>query len=197
MTPRQWLKCAPAAAVLVCAACAQNASETPKSEAQAPTESAEAATPRVTLQSPITTRKPGASVTFHHGDVAMIDAGATGAVTLTINEGYPAGKLSLSASGDPGLTVFGQERELEVDMAAGTSHTWRLNYTAEADGAYYINLFAMVEPGDGTFISRSSAVMVKIGNWDTVEAGSEAANTKTTLLDGEPAIIMDAEETIE
>lgn len=201
MPLRQYLAPFGAASILWLSACTQQTSEAPQPsetiEVAVKPANAEPTRPRVSLQSPITTRKPGASVTFHADDIAMIGTGVTGTVTLTVHEGYPSGTLSLTASGDPGLSVFGTETEKQVNMSGQTSHTWRLNYSAETDGAYYIHLFAMAEPGDGTSISRSSAVLVKVGNWEAVEASAEAASNKMTLSDGEPAIMMDAEETIE
>ena len=46
---------------------------------------------KIKLAPPITTIKPGASVTFSHDPVGTIATGENGSVTLTVNEGYPAG----------------------------------------------------------------------------------------------------------
>ncbi|MEO0607993.1 MAG: hypothetical protein AAFY82_07160 [Pseudomonadota bacterium] len=152
---------------------------------------------KVVLQSPITTRKPGAAVTFSNEEIAVIDAGQTGSVTLTVNEGYPDGDLRLSASSDPGLSVFGIDREKLVNMADGHSHRWILNYSAETDGVYYIHVFATADRGPGASVSRASAVRVNIGDWQAAKALAEPTSNKTVLANDEPAIIMEAEETIE
>ena len=167
MTRTQSLMLSPFVALALLGACAQGAEEAPidvaeatETPSRAPVTTAPAS--KVTLRSPITTRKPGAAVTFSHDLVAVIQPGAIGTLTVTVNEGYPEGVMSLSATGDPGLSVFGAESEMDVDLSTGTSHTWRLNYSAEEDGSYYVNLFAIVDPGNGSPISRSAAVQVRI-----------------------------------
>lgn len=198
MTLRTPLLSSPLVALaLLLGACAQDLAVAPQEDTQsASPEAATDAAPKTVLRSPITTRKPGAAVTFSHPDIGVIDAGQIGTVTLTVNEGYPDGTLSLSAASDPGLSVLGPDRDMTVDMAAGTSHSWRLTYSAEADGVYYIHLFATADPGEGASVSRASAVRVNIGNWQAAKALGDTTSNKTTLANDEPAILMDAEETI-
>lgn len=158
-------------------------------------DTAEASDAKVNLPAPISTIKPGASVSVSHDDLKPIAAGETGTVTVNVNEGYPMGALTLRATGSDGLNVFGAETTRRVDMADATTHAWRLNYSAEADGLYYINLFAMAEPEAGIETARSFAVRVEVGDWQAAKAGVESVS-KTTLPSGEPAVILEAQETI-
>lgn len=158
-------------------------------------EAPKAAEGKPVLPAPISTIKPGAAVSVSHEDLKPVAAGETGTVTVSVNEGYPTGMLTLRATGSDGLNVFGAEKTLRVDMASGTTHAWRLNYSAEADGLYYINLFATAAPEAGIETARSFAVRVEVGDWQAAKATVEAAS-KTTLPTGEPAIILDAQETI-
>ncbi|MCR9196384.1 MAG: hypothetical protein NXH88_16725 [Hyphomonas sp.] len=152
---------------------------------------------QVKLAPPMTTIKPGASVTFSLDEAKPIASGANGTVTLTVNEGYPSGVLYLKASGGSGLNVFGAERLAQKDMASGTSHTWRIDYAADADGVYLINILATAEPEPGFKEMRAHSVRVKIGDWQTAQAKSQAARKTQTLPDGERATILEAQETVE
>lgn len=180
-------------AAILLAACAQQVSEPVQSAAA--TESTDAAKP-VTLAPPITTIKPGASVTFSVDEAETIMVGENGSVTLTVNEGYPSGVLHLKASGGNGLSVFGAERVARMDMASGTSHQWRIDYSADADGVYLINILATAEL-DGFSEMRAHSIRVKVGNWQTAKAEADAARKTAILPDGERAVILPAEETIE
>ena len=152
---------------------------------------------QVALAPPITTIKPGASVTFSMDEAKPIASGENGSVTLTVNEGYPSGVLHLKASGGAGLNVFGAERVAQKDMASGTSHTWRIDYSADADGVYLINILATAEPEPGFKEMRAHSVRVKVGDWQTAAAKVQAAQKTEMLPDGERAVILEAEETIE
>ncbi len=156
-----------------------------------------ASSKQVKLAPPITTIKPGASVTFSLDEAKPIASGANGTVTLTVNEGYPSGVLHLKASGGNGLNVFGAERLAQKDMASGTSHTWRIDYSADADGVYLINIIATAEPQPGFKEMRAHSVRVKVGDWQTAQAKSQAARQTQMLPDGERATILEAEETVE
>jgi len=152
---------------------------------------------KVKLAPPITTIKPGASVTFSLDRAKPITVGENGAVTLTVNEGYPIGILHLKASGSPGLNVFGAQKVAQMDMSSGTSHTWRIDYSADADGLYFINILATAEPEAGFSEMRAHSVRVPIGDWQSAQAKVKAAQDMEMLPDGEPAVILEAQETTE
>ena len=187
-------------AATLLAACAQRHAADPV-VADAPGESVETAITEtksdVKLAPPITTVKPGASVTFSHDTVAAIAVNETGTVTLTVNEGYPDGTLTLQASGEEGLDVFGAQTSARFDMADVTTHTWRINFASAADGAYHIHIMATADMSDGYSESRAYAVPVKIGDWQSAQSKAQVATTIDTLESGETAVVMQAEETID
>lgn len=150
----------------------------------------------ITLGPAVTTIKPGASVSFSHQVATPISAGENGSVTLTVNEGYPSGTLLLEASGGPGLDVFGAAATARKDMAAGTSHSWRVDFEAASDGVYYLNVMATTAPDGGLVESRAYAVRIDVGDWQAAQAKVSAAKPMQTLESGEPAILMEAQETI-
>ena len=152
---------------------------------------------KVKLAPPITTVKPGASVTISHDDLAAIAVGENGSVTLTVNEGYPGGTLILQATGEAGLDVFGAQTSVRLDMTDVTTHTWRVSYAGETDGMFHINLMATADMGDGYSETRAFAVPVKVGDWENAQAKVQAASDVQILDSGEAAVIMEAEETIE
>lgn len=183
-------------AVSLLAACAQQQTAEPiLAEAEVLTPSA--TSKDVKLAPPITTVKPGASVTFSLDEAKPIAVGENGAVTLTVNEGYPSGVLRLKASGGNGLNVFGAQKEAQMDMSSGTSHTWRIDYSADADGVYLINIIATAEPEPGFAEMRAHSVRVKIGDWQTAQAKVSAATATEMLPSGERAVILEAQETTE
>jgi len=151
----------------------------------------------VQLAPPITTVKPGASVTFSHTVSDKLQAGENGSATITVHEGYPSGVLHLQASGDEALEVFGAETTARMDMSSGTTHTWRVDFASETDGVHYIHVLARVELDGGYSESRAYAVRVEIGDWQSAQAKIEAARDVEMMANGEPVMVMPAEETIE
>ena len=103
----------------------------------------------------------------------------------------------MQATADAGLAVFGAEASTTKDMAAGTTHSWRVDFAAEADGVHYINVLARVEMEDGFQESRAYAVRVEVGDWQAAQAKAQATRAVEMQADGEPADILQAEETIE
>lgn len=150
----------------------------------------------VTLGPAVSTIKPGASVSFSNQLVTPVAAGENGSVTLTVNEGYPSGTLLLEASGGGGLDVFGAGVTARKDMATGTSHSWRVDFEAAADGVYYMNVMATTAPDGGSAENRAYAVRIEVGDWQAAQAKISAAKPMQTLESGEPAIVMEAQETI-
>ena len=182
---------------LALTACVQQSAEPSVSVEAAASVNETAKTKKPALAAPYTTVKPGASVTFSHDLIEAVEVGANGAVTLTINEGYPDGTLRLEASGQDGLEVFGAETSATKDMSLGTTHQWRIDFRGDADGVHYLNVLATAEPTGGITESRAYAVRVNVGDWKTAQAAVQSATAPEMMLDGEPAVIMEAEETIE
>lgn len=184
----------PFAAVLFLAACAQDdVSDTESTDIAVASQPASMS--KVKLAPPISTVKPGASVTFTHDAVKPLEVGENGSVTITVHEGYPFGTLSLEATGGSELDVFGAERQIQVDMADATSHTWRLDFQPQSDGVHYISIQATARPEAGVFETRAFAVRVNAGDWQSAKATSGL--TKQMLDDDTPAVMLEAREFIE
>ncbi|MEL7041421.1 MAG: hypothetical protein AAGL90_07845 [Pseudomonadota bacterium] len=188
--------------ILIAAACVDPAADG-SNAGQAAVTATPIATPqdtaekKIRLGAPFQTVKPGASVSFRHDPPVAVNAGENGAVTLHVSEGYPHGTMTLKAIGDRGLEVFGSTVTQRVDMAGATTHAWQVNYSADADGVYYLGVVATVDLGDELSQSRAHTVRLQIGDWQPAQAKAEAERSVERLSDGAPAIIMNAEETIE
>lgn len=141
----------------------------------------------------IATIKPGASVSFSHESSGAVQVDGNGYVTLTINEGYPSGTLSLVATSDEGLEVTGPGAATTLNMADGTTHSWRIDFRGLSDGVHYLKIRATADTGE----ARGYAARVEVGDWKAAEAAREAAKPMAMQADGEMAVVMEAEETIE
>jgi hypothetical protein len=142
------------------------------------------------------TTKPGASVRFSHDLPASADASRRGTVSIVVNEDYDDGLLHLSATGSAGLTVYGASRTMNVAMAGANSHAWTLNYQADGDGVFFINIAAETEREGLPASMRAYAVRLVIGEGSAAQQ-KQAIGTVEQLEDGSLAIIMPAEEVIE
>lgn len=150
-------------------------------------------TSTVELGPAIATVKPGASVSFSHETSGAVQVDGNGYVVLTLNEGYPSGTLSLVATSDEGLEVTGSGATTTVNMADGTTHSWRVDFRGLSDGVHYLKVRATADTGE----ARGYAVRVEVGDWKTAEAAREAAKPMAMQADGEMAVVMEADETIE
>ena len=157
----------------------------------------ENASSKVALGPAVSTVKPGASVTFSDEVAGPVAAGENASVQVTVNEGYPNGVLTLEASSIPGLDVFGAGTTARMDMANGTTHSWRIDFEAANDGVYHLPILATAAPEGGLVQSRAYAVRIEVGDWQAASAKAEQAKPMMTLEDGATAIEMQAEETIE
>jgi len=189
LTPRNISLSALSLAIVACAAPTSNeASVQPEATRSAANEK-----PAAKLGPAISTIKPGASVTFSHETPAPVQVDGNGYVTLTVNEGYPAGVLTLEASSDDGLEVSGTGASTTLNMADGTTHSWRVDFRGLTDGVHYLNVMATADTGE----TRAYGVRVEVGDWKTAEAALKAAKPMEMQADGEMAVILEAEETIE
>lgn len=176
----------------LCTACVQ---QTSQDEVASVEVSAAAEGPAVVLDAPFTTVKPGAGVIFTH-TVQTEEASRRGVVDLSVEEYYDSGTLTLEASGDEGLSVFGASRTAQVDMASGAVHDWSISYEAEADGIYYINVQATAEPDSSPLSRRAYSVRLEIGDFVPGAEKGRTGNIETSA-NGDLIIVMEAEETIE
>ncbi len=193
MTPRAFFLTGLAIIVAGCTAPTSNetVAETPAPSA------ATIKTSSVTLGPAVSTVKPGASVSFSHETSGPVAVDGNGYVIFTINEGYPVGTLDLMASSNEGLDVFGPGSTQTVSMADGTTHTWRVDFTGLTDGVHYLRIRATAKPSAETGLSRGYAARIEVGDWKTAEDARKAAKPMEMQADGEMAVVLSADETIE
>ena len=139
------------------------------------------------------TIKSGAAVSFRHTRTGI---GRRGTVEFVVSEGYDNGTLTLMASGDDDLSVFGAQANYEIDLADGTEHAWEVDFETARDGVFYVNVLAVAETEDGVIASRAYAARLQVGNAPAQKAGVENGDM-TTTPSGETVIMMGAEEIIE
>lgn len=185
-------------ALLHASGCSQLRNSPSEPEAQNSTAIAESTETkdRVKLGSPITTIKPGAGVIVDATTTDTLQAGENGATFVSIFEPYSEGTLLLTSTGSEGLSVFGAETTAQIDMSLEGPHEVRLDYSADIDGVYYINMVATTIFIDGREDSRAHAIRVEVGDWQNTSEASRSSDTEVSP-DGEAMVVMDAEETIE
>lgn len=189
LTPRNI--CLSAVSLLL-AACAAPATNEVSVQSE-PTLAAANEKPAAKLGPAISTVKPGASVSFSHETSGPVQVGGNGYVTLAINEGYSAGVLSLAASSDNGLEVTGTSASTTMNMSDKGPHSWRVDFRGLADGVHNLNVMATADTGE----TRGYTIRIEVGDWKTVEDARKAAKPMQEQADGEMAIILEAEETVE
>lgn len=186
MRPMMKIAAAVAVAGSLAAACAQQAS----------IDNAQTAPEPAALEAVHSTVKPGASVTFSHSLRGEIDASRRGSVDIQVTEEYSDGLLHLTAAGEDGLSVFGADATTRVSMADKDAHTWTVNFQADSDGVFFINVSAEAELEGQPSWMRTYAVRLEIGEGAAL-AEKPANGQVVQQSDGEMAVIMEAEEVIE
>lgn len=139
------------------------------------------------------TVKPGASVTFAHELRDAVDPGGSGVLELTIDEGYGAGELTLTAASG-GLALAASSQSTTRTLANGSRHSWDIFFDAPAGGVHYIDVTATVTDENGVTTSRAYSAAVKVGD------GAGLAKPDSPVVfdaEGEPVMIMQAEESID
>lgn len=173
------------ATTLALTACAPQAAEP---AATSPV-SEPAATKTVKLEYP-RTRKPGAAIDFTHKFESVPEVGQFTTVAISIREYYGYGSLTLEASGDESLVVFAPTASMTASMAGTNAHVWRVSFEPKTEGVHYLNIVATIDGPDMEPTARSHAVRIEVG---------DAVSSKTSAepINGETAVMLEAEETIE
>ncbi|MEO1100564.1 MAG: hypothetical protein AAFW65_01840 [Pseudomonadota bacterium] len=136
------------------------------------------------------TRKPGAAVSFKHAFEAKPEVDQLTTVEITVRDDYSDGTLSLTASGDDSLIVFGPTASMTASMAGTAEHVWRVSFEPKSEGVHYLNIVATVEEADLFPMARSHAIRIEVGDVAPSKTAAEPTN-------GEMAVILEAEETTE
>ncbi len=175
-----------AAAIAAAALIAACAAEKPANEiASAATEKAAAGDQGA--------RKPGAAVEVTAAQRAAVDPGEIGVLEVTFAESYAGGSMTVTATGSEGLEVLPPEPRTTMAMGDKKDHRWDISFRAAAAGVYYVDLSIAAAEAGGAPEMRSHSVRVTVGD---VPAAAKPA-TQATTIDGEPVVIMEAEETVQ
>lgn len=173
------------AAAITLTACARQTTEAePAMSASEPV-----AASTVRLEYP-RTRKPGAAVEFTHEFESEPEVGQLTTVEISIRDYYGNGTLTLEARGDDSLVVFTPTASMTASMTGTDAHIWRVSFEPKTEGVHYLNVFATVDMPDMESTVRSHAIRIEVG---------EVVSSKTAAepMNGEQAIMLEAEETIE
>ena len=176
------------ASASLAAACSQAPSETAAPQiVQAKQDPAKALPLRTTI-------KPGAAIGFRHTELATVEPGENGRVTITLSEPYEQGQLIVTAHASDGLEVFGAERSMRFDLSADAPHEMTVEYRASGSGDYRIGFSARVELDGGFRMGRAYAVPVRIGSGGDMTVAQKGS--VQTDLTGERRVVFQAVETI-
>ncbi len=137
-------------------------------------------------------RKPGAAVDVTAVQRAAVDPGETGVLEVTFAESYADGTMTVTATGSEGLEILPPEPATTMAMRDKSAHRWDVSFRAGAAGVYYVDFTITASERGGAPEMRSHSERVTVG--DGTAAGKPA--TQATTIDGEPVVIMEAEETV-
>jgi len=172
--------------VLVCglAACAASADEEAELKTMTPVASSKTI-------APVATVKPGASVSMTSALPKSMTSGSFQTVQLRFDEAYADGTMTVKVVPTAGLNLFGSTGDRTFNMAVPGTHVWDLDVKADADGVYFLNVFAEAQ-GE----VRSFSVRLNMGV-TTQKMFDNAMPADGDLVDGGKIRVLDAEETIE
>ncbi len=139
------------------------------------------------------TIKPGAALQFTHTIQDKVSPGQNGSVQFTMRESYPGGVVRVEANGTEGLEVFGSAVTQSFDMTETGEHVWSVNYRAQGDGLYYLNIVATAEPDNRPAMMRAYSVRLEIGDITQAKLTPPQADV-VTRPDGRRAVVMKARD---
>lgn len=142
------------------------------------------------LTVPMTTVKPGADVTLNSALPKDMVAGSFQTVRLSLTDGYADGILSMRVEPSEGLRLFGGNSSKTFNMAKSGAHDWDVDVAADADGVYFLNVFA-----DANGMPRSFSVRLNIGQV-TQKMFDDAMPADGELVEGGKVRALEATETI-
>jgi len=139
---------------------------------------------------PRATVKPGANVTLNTVKPKSMTSDSFQTVRLDFTDGYPDGTLSVTLEPSTGLRLFGGQSSKTFDMSKPGLHSWDVDVSAEADGVYFLNVFA-----NANGAPRSFSVSLNVGEVSQ-KMLDEAMPQEGTLMDGGKVRVLEATETI-
>jgi len=139
----------------------------------------------------VATVKPGASVTMTSVLPKSMTSGSYQTVRLRFDESYVNGIMTVTVVPTAELSLFGSAGVRTFNMAVPGSHVWDLDVKADADGVYFLNVFAEAQ-GE----ARSFSVRLDMGT-TTQKMFQNAVPADGELTDGGKVRVMEAEEIIQ
>lgn len=139
----------------------------------------------------IATVKPGANITLNSVLPKSMTSGTYQTVQLRLSEAYSEGTMSVSVEPSEGLSLFGGTSSKTFDMANPGEHVWDIDVKADADGVYFLNVFAEANGQPRTF-----SVRLDMGQ-TTQKMFDDAMPADGELTDGGKIRALDADETIQ
>lgn len=137
--------------------------------------------------------KPGAAIAFSHALQSPVSPGDAGVLTLSINERYDDGQMAITAASS-GLDLAEASQSTTLSLVGASPHQWDVFFDAPSGGVYYIDFTAAVTDPNGVTSSRSYSAAVQIGDGATL---SKPDANVARDADGNPVMIMEAEETVD
>ena len=140
--------------------------------------------------SPIVTIKPGAAIGMSQTMPKSMSAGSFHRINLQFEEAYDEGDMQVHLETSPGLELFTGQADKLFTMNDTNLHTWPIDIKAEADGIYFISVFATLSDPKNNYESRRSfSARVDIGDItpDMIaiafpENGTLSSDGKTRIL---------------
>lgn len=143
----------------------------------------------------VRTVKAGPDIRITSELSAPVSPGNTGTLNVTFTEGYPKGTMKVKASTSDGLSLITTGNATSFNMASGEAHEWAVHFAAPEAGRHYVNFHVEVQTAFGK-LTRKSAAVVQVGKEGAGATASKSLSAVETNADGEPVIMMQAEETI-
>ncbi|MEM8771274.1 MAG: hypothetical protein AAGD92_06470 [Pseudomonadota bacterium] len=142
------------------------------------------------------TRKPGAAVTFKHALRDKVSPNGAGVITLTVDNAYGEGTLSLEAKSAKGLRLATRSQSTQFDMSGAKSQEWDIYFNAGDAGVYYIDVGATVIRANSVVGVRNYSIRVDVGANPTLRKPATGMRLQQNAS-GDAVVVMEAVETIE
>lgn len=137
--------------------------------------------------------KPGAAVSFSHALKGAVAPQGAGVLTLSIDKRLDSGRIAITATAD-GLDLAASSRATTFSLEGPSPHLWDVFFDAPDAGVYYIDFAATVTDERGGVSTRSYSAAVQVG---AAAALSKPDADVALDGDGNPVMIMEAEESVE
>jgi hypothetical protein len=137
--------------------------------------------------------KPGAAVRLKHNYDGHSQVGEPELIQLSFAETYSAGQLNIALQADPGLILNPPDNNFYFAMDTDSVHSLEINVSAEAEGKYYLHMYASATDSRGSTKSRVFAIAFYVGDAYLESKSQTAAQSKVSA---DNLIYLPSEETV-